>query len=284
LFLEENMKVAYQGEAGAFSESAARRLLGPEITGVPCRSFEQMFAAVGAGEADCCIAPIENSLAGSIHRNYDLLLDSGLTIAGETSMRIVHNLIAPPNVPMESVRRVYSHPVALAQCTRFFNDRPHIEAMPVHDTAGGVRMVMDRARDDEAAIASSAAAGIYGARVLLEAIEDNPQNFTRFFLLTGAGQAGQVVPLEASRRWKTSIVFRVSNKPGALFRAIGAFAIFEIDLTKIESRPIEGRPWEYAFYLDFAGKADDANVARALDSLRELAEMVKVLGSYPTRW
>jgi prephenate dehydratase len=278
------MKVAYQGEAGAFSESAARRLLGAEITGVPCHSFEQMFAAVGAGEADCCVAPIENSLAGSIHRNYDLLLDSALTIAGETSMRIVHNLIAPPDVPIEAIRRVYSHPVALAQCTRFFTNHPHIEAMPVHDTAGGLRMVMDRRRSDEAAIASTAAAEIYGGRVLLESIEDNAQNFTRFFLLTSAERAGNVVTRETARRWKTSIVFRVSNKPGALFRALGAFAIFEIDLTKIESRPIEGRPWEYAFYLDFAGKFDDANVARALDSLRHMAEMVRVLGSYPTRW
>ena len=278
------MKVAYQGEAGAFSESAARRLLGAGITGVPCHSFEQMFDAVGSGNADCCVAPIENSLAGSIHRNYDLLLDSGLTIAGETSMRIVHNLIAPPDVPIESIRRVYSHPVALAQCTRFFTARPHIEAMPVHDTAGGVRMVMDRRRDDEAAIASAAAAEIYGARVLLESIEDNAQNFTRFFVLTAPDRTADVVTCDTMRRWKTSIVFRVSNKPGALFRALGAFAIFEIDLTKIESRPIEGRPWEYAFYLDFAGKFDDANVALALDNLRELAEMVRVLGSYPTRW
>ena len=278
------MKVAYQGEAGAFSESAARRLLGAEITGVPCHSFELMFAAVGAGEADCCIAPIENSLAGSIHRNYDLLMDSALTIAGETSMRIVHNLIAPPDVAIDSIRRVYSHPVALAQCTRFFTNHPHMEAMPVHDTAGGLRIVMDRRRTDEAAIASAAAAEIYGGRVLLESIEDNAQNFTRFFLMTPADRAAGLVIRETARRWKTSIVFRVSNKPGALFRALGAFAIFEIDLTKIESRPIEGRPWEYAFYLDFAGKFDDANVARALDSLRHMAEMVRVLGSYPTRW
>ena len=276
------MRVAYQGEAGAFSESAARRLLGAEITGVPCRTFELMCASVGAGEADCCIAPIENSLAGSIHRNYDLLLDSGLTIAGETSMRIVHNLIAPPDVPIDSIRRVYSHPVALAQCTRFFSERPHIEPMPVHDTAGGVRMVMDRRRDDEAAIASATAAEIYGARVLLESIEDNAQNYTRFFLLTSAER--KVTPREAARRWKTSIVFRTDNKPGALFRALGAFAIFEIDLTKIESRPIEGRPWEYAFYLDFIGKSDDPKVARALDSLAAVSDMVKLLGSYPTRW
>lgn len=278
------MKVAYQGEVGAFSENAARRLLGPEIVGVPCRSFEEMFASVGAGQADCCIAPIENSLAGSIHRNYDLLLTSDLTIAGETSMRIVHSLIAPPEVEVADIRRVYSHPVALAQCTRFFTAHPDIEAMPVHDTAGGVRMVMDRGRKDEAGIASAITAEIYGGRVLLESIEDNAQNFTRFFLLVSPTSTGEVVTREPSRRWKTSIVFRVANKPGALFRALGAFAIFEIDLTKIESRPIEGRPWEYAFYLDFVGKLDDGNVARALDSLHQMGDMVRVLGSYPTRW
>jgi len=278
------MKVAYQGEAGAFSESAARRLLGTEIVGVPCRSFEQMFAAVGAGEADCCIAPIENSLAGSIHRNYDLLLDSDLTIAGETSMRIAHNLIAPPDVALDHVRRVYSHPVALAQCTRFFTNHPHIEPMPVHDTAGGVRLVMERGRNDEAGIASAAAAEIYGGRVLLENIEDHAQNFTRFFLLTSSERARDIVPRETPRRWKTSIVFQTANKPGSLFRALGSFAMFEIDLSKIESRPIEGRPWEYAFYLDLVGKNDDSNVARALDNLRGMAEMVRVLGSYPTRW
>jgi len=276
------MRVAYQGEAGAFSESAARRILGNEIVGVPCDSFERLFAAVGDGSADCCVAPIENSLAGSIHRNYDLLLASELTIGGETSMRIVHNLIAPPDVAFDRVRRVYSHPVALAQCTRFFAEHPGIDPMPVHDTAGGVRMVMDRRRGDEAAIASTTAAEIYGGCVLLEAIEDNAQNDTRFLLLTPPGRA--IAPRETPRRWKTSIVFRVSNKPGALFRALGAFAIHEIDLSKIESRPIEGRPWEYAFYLDFEGKADDASVSRALDSLNGMAEMVRVLGSYPTRW
>jgi prephenate dehydratase len=278
------MRVAYQGEAGAFSENAARRLLGAEITGVPCHSFEDMFASVGSGNADCCIAPIENSLAGSIHRNYDLLLQSELSIAGETSMRIVHNLIAPPEVSLGEIRRVYSHPVALAQCTRFFTANPDVEPIAVHDTAGAVRLIMDRGRKDEGAIASSAAAEIYAGRVLLEGIEDNVQNYTRFFLLAPQSEAAKITPRETARRWKTSIVFRVSNKPGALFRALGAFAIFEIDLTKIESRPIEGKPWEYAFYLDFIGKFDDPNVARALDSLRQLAEMVRLLGSYATRW
>jgi prephenate dehydratase len=278
------MRVAYQGEAGAFSENAARRLLGAEITGVPCHSFEDMFASVGSGNADCCIAPIENSLAGSIHRNYDLLLQSELSIAGETSMRIVHNLIAPPDVSLAEIRRVYSHPVALAQCTRFFTANPDVEPIAVHDTAGAVRLIMERGHKDEGAIASAAAAEIYAGRVLLEGIEDNVQNFTRFFLLAPQSAAGSITPRETARRWKTSIVFRVSNKPGALFRALGAFAIFEIDLTKIESRPIEGKPWEYAFYLDFIGKFDDPNVARALESLHQLADMVRLLGSYATRW
>ena len=275
------IRVAYQGEPGAFSETAARRLLG-DIHGVPCRTFEMMFASIGDDAADCCVAPIENSLAGSIHRNYDLLLDSALTIAGETNLRIVHNLIARPGVDADSIRRVYSHPVALAQCARFFAARPDVEPVPVHDTAGAVRLVMERGEEGEAAIASDRAAKIYGGIVIAAGIEDNAQNFTRFFLLTPPDRTPSIV--EAPRRWKTSMVLRLKNRPGALFRALGAFALLEIDLTKIESRPIEGRPWEYAFYVDVEGRADDANVARALGNLGEMAEMVRVLGSYPTRW
>lgn len=276
------ISVAYQGERGAFSEAAARRLLGEHVQPVPCASFEEMFAAVGR-DADCCIAPIENSLAGSIHRNYDLLVESRLQIAGETHLRIVHNLIAAPAVSLEQIRRVYSHPVALAQCTRFLRAHPHLEAVPVHDTAGAVREVMERGRADEAGIASADAAGIYGARIVTPQIEDHAQNFTRFLLLTLRGNA--IATQEAKRRWKTSLVFRIPNKPGSLFRALGAFAMFDIDLSKIESRPIEGKPWEYAFYLDVIGEEEaDANVAHALESLRQLAESVTVLGSYATRW
>lgn len=276
------MRVAYQGERGAFSESAAQRLLGTEIAGVPCVSFEKMFASLDDGDADCCVAPIENSLAGSIHRNYDLLMQSNLTIAAETHLRVVHNLIAAEAVSLEHVRRVYSHPVALAQCTRFFAAHPEIEPVPVHDTAGGVRLVLERGRGDEAGIASESAAAIYRGHILARGIEDNPQNFTRFFLLTHRDRA--IATNEAPRRWKTSIVFRVANKPGALFRALGAFALLEIDLSKIESRPIEGRPWEYAFYLDVIGRDSDPLLSRALGNLGEMAESVRILGSYPTRW
>ena len=277
-----SISVAYQGERGAFSEAAAVRLLGREIEPVPCASFDDMFAAVDGKAADCCIAPIENSLAGSIHRNYDLLLASRLTIGGETHLRIVHNLIAARNVPVASIRRVYSHPVALAQCTRFLRAHPSIEAVPVHDTAGAVREVMERGRDDEAGIASAEAAGIYGGHIVSQGVEDHAQNFTRFLLLTPHDRT--VETRESTRRWKTSLVFRVPNKPGSLYRALGAFAMFDLDLAKVESRPIEGRPWEYAFYVDVIGRESDADLARALDNLRHMAEMVRILGSYRTRW
>ena len=278
------MRVAYQGERGAFSETAARRLMGAEMTGIPCPSFEEMFESVRRGDADCCIAPIENSLAGSIHRNYDLLLDSNFNIAGETHLRIVHHLIAPPDVSIDRIRRVYSHPVALAQCNRFLRANPQMEPTPVHDTAGAVRLVMDRRRDDEAGIASADAAEIYGGRIVAEGIEDHAQNFTRFLLLAPPERAEPIVTRDAERRWKTSIVFRTANRPGALFHALGAFAAFNIDLAKIESRPVEGKPWEYSFYLDFIGRRDEPHIARALDNLASMSEMVRLLGSYPTRW
>lgn len=278
------MRVAYQGERGAFSESAARRLLGREITPVPKETFEEMFASVAEGDADCCVAPIENSLAGSIHRNYDLLLESQLTIAGETHLRIVHNLIAPPGVALEQIRRVYSHPVALAQCGRFLRNHSGLTAMPVHDTAGAVRIVMERGGVEEAAIASADAAEIYGGRILASSVEDHARNFTRFLVLADAEHAQAIVERSAARKWKTSMIFRLPNRPGALFRALGAFAMFDVDLTKIESRPVEGQPWEYAFYADVAGRTDERNVARALDALDGMAEMLRVLGSYPSRW
>jgi prephenate dehydratase len=272
-------RAAYQGEPGAFSERAARLLLGERVEALPYPSFETMFAAVAAGEADCCVAPIENSLAGSIHRNYDLVLESDLTIAGEANLRIVHSLIAPPDVPLARLRRVYSHPVALAQCTRFFAAHPELEPIAVHDPAGAPRQVLERRSGDEAAIASADAAALYGGEILATAVEDHPQNYTRFLLLAPPGSA--IVPIEPADRWKISLVFRVPNQPGALYRALGAFAVLGIDLAKIESRPVEGRPWEYSFYLDLIGHREDANVAEALETLEGMAEMVKVLGCYP---
>ncbi|HEX7677715.1 MAG TPA: prephenate dehydratase [Thermoanaerobaculia bacterium] len=280
--IADQVTVAFQGEYGAFSESAVRRILGSEVTLRPCETFDDMFDAVRSSDADCCVAPIENSLAGSIHRNYDLMIDSGLRICGETNVRIVHNVIAAPEVTLANVRRIYSHPVALAQCLRFFRANPDIEAIPTHDTAGAVREVLQRQRPDEAAIASARAAEIYGGTILASSVEDHQQNFTRFLLL--AAGTSDIQPAEPARRWKTSLMLRLPDKPGVLFRALGAFALFDIDLSKIESRPIEGRPWEYAFYIDVIGNRTEAPLERAISNLEQMADELHVLGSYPTRW
>jgi prephenate dehydratase len=273
--------VAYQGERGAFSQDAARKLLGPDIETMPCRVFEEIFDAVSKGACDCAIAPIENSLAGSVHKNYDLLMEHDLTIIGETNVRIIHHLIALPGVALSDVRRVHSHPVALAQCERFLKANPQIEIVPAYDTAGSVKMIVESGSGRDAAIAGATAAAVYGAEIIAEGIEDNTQNFTRFLLLARPDRAASIRPITIADERKTSIVFRVSNQPGALFRSLAAFALRDIDLTKIESRPIEGRPWEYSFYLDLIGDQHEPRVERALAHLTELAESVRVLGSYP---
>jgi prephenate dehydratase len=276
-----HLSVAYQGERGAFSEDAARKMLGRDIQTIPCRTFEELFDAVASGEADCAVAPIENSLAGSVHKNYDLLEAHNLTIIAETNLRIIHSLIAPPGVERDQIRRVYSHPVALAQCERFIRANPQIEVEAAYDTAGSVKMIMERRRGDEAAIAGSTAAEVYGAGVLVESIEDNPKNFTRFLLLARPERAQSIRTTGSWGEHKTSIVFRVANRPGALYRALAAFALRDVDLSKIESRPIEGRPWEYSFYLDLTGDVHEAAIDRALAHLAEMAESIRVLGSYP---
>lgn len=269
------LTVAFQGERGAFSENAARKLLGGSIAVLPCRSFDDVFAAVRSGAALCAVIPIENTLAGSVLRNYELLGDAGLEIAGEVLLRIRLSVIAPPGIRLEDVRRVLSHPVALAQCQRFLAGHPDIEAVATYDTAGGVKIVMESGRDDEAAIAGAPAAELYGAAILAENVEDHAENYTRFLLVARHG----AVPVREGPR-KTTFLFRTPNTPGALFRALACFALRDINMTKLESRPIEGRPWEYQFYADIGGDADDRNVANALDHLREMCETVVVLGSY----
>jgi prephenate dehydratase len=266
--VESSKRVAYQGEPASFSEQAAKRMLG-DFSAVLCRTFDDLFRAA----ADCYVVPIENSLAGSIHRNYDLLLSSGLTIRAETSLRIVHNLIGTGS--LDEIRRVYSHPVALAQCERYLVAHPHFEPVEVHDTAGAVRMIVERGHREEAAIASAEAAALYGGTILAREIEDDPQNFTRFLLLAREPMALSGV------KWKTSLVFRLPNVPGSLHQALGTFAKAKIDLAKIESRPVQGRPWEYSFYADVIGAESEPAVARALDELRAMAEMLRILGSYP---
>jgi prephenate dehydratase len=275
--------VAYQGERGAFSEDAARELLGSEIDTLPNRTFDDMFKSVSSGVARCAAVPIENSLAGSIHKNYDLLVEHNLTIIGEANVRIVHNLIAPRPVTLAEIRKVYSHPVALAQCERFLRANPQLEVAPAYDTAGSVKMVVENDRAAEAAIAGATAARVYGAHIVAEAIEDNAKNFTRFLLLARADDEPAITLTAVGGMRKTSIVFRVANRPGALFRSLAAFALRDIDLTKIESRPIEGRPWEYSFYLDLIGDRRDPHVERAVAHLAEMAESIRVLGSYPAK-
>jgi prephenate dehydratase len=275
------LKAAFQGERGAFSEEAARRLLGRDIQAIARRSFDEMFKAVISGEVDCALAPIENTLAGSVIRNYDLLLECDLTIVGEVVLKVVHNLIAPPGVTAADVKRVYSHPVALAQCERFFGANPQFEVVPAYDTAGAVKMIMESGKRDEAAIAGASAAEAYGANILAAGIESNTLNFTRFFLLVRPDRAGSIVPQTGGPERKTSIVFRIGNRPGALYRSLAAFAEQDIDLTKLESRPIEGRPWEYSFYVDFIGDRASAPVQHALAHLAAHAENLRILGSYP---
>ena len=273
---KRNLRVAFQGEMGAFSSQAARKLLGEGIQLVPCETFEQMFASVENGGSDYCLAPIENSLFGSVFQNYDLLLKHNLQIVGETSLRIVHNLIAPAETTFESIERVYSHPVALGQCLHFFSKHPEMKPVAAYDTAGSVKMLMDSREAGAAAIASAAAADVYGARILASGIEDDRQNFTRFLLLERETEMNEP-PLDAD---KTSIVFALEHRTGALFRAMAVFALREIDLTKIESRPLVGRPWEYSFYLDFIGNTAKHQVRNALAHLAEFATSIKVLGCY----
>jgi prephenate dehydratase len=265
--------VAIQGERGSFSHAAALGLLGEDAQVLPRSSFDALFAAVVGGEADRGLLPIENSLAGSIHENYDRLEGSTLHIVGEAQLRIRQCLIARPGASLASIRRVASHPVALAQCRRFFAERPQIEPIPAYDTAGSVQDLLRDGAATHAAIASALAAQLYGGKILLEGIEDDPQNFTRFLVLSRE-------PGPLANATKTSVVFTMKNVPGALHRALGAFATRGVDLSKIESRPLRGRPWEYAFYLDVLG--DPAGAAgEALEELRHVSDHFRVLGSYP---
>jgi prephenate dehydratase len=269
---------AFQGELGAFSQVAIQQLLGAAAQPVPCQRFEEVFHKLQTRAVDFAVVPIENTLHGSVHENYDHLLNFNLPIIGETLVRISHCLIAPPGVPMKKIKRVYSHPVALNQCLKFFTANPQLERVPFYDTAGSVKMLMEHKLGDAAAIASAAAADIYRARILKRNIEDDRSNFTRFFLLCRPGYKPRSTN---ATEWKTSIVFSTNNVPGALFRCLSAFALRDLNMAKIESRPLKGKPWEYLFYLDVLGRTGDPNVENALGQLREFADMVRILGSYP---
>jgi len=269
--------VAIQGEAGSFSHAAALAIHGDVIRLLPCATFVELFRAVQGGDAISGVVPIENTLAGSVHENYDLLSAHALHVAGETELRIRHCLIAAPRTTLPDVRRVASHPVALAQCRRFFTTHPELVAVPAYDTAGSVRDLMAGGADAEAAIASKLAAELYGAAVLEENLEDHAENYTRFLVVTREPAAR-----ERGAATKTALLVALGSGPGTLHRALGVFAARGLNLTKIESRPLPGRPWEYLFYLDVVDSGQ-GGLADALDELRAFAFGVRILGTYPTR-
>jgi prephenate dehydratase len=338
--------VAFQGEPGAFSEAAAIRLLGESIRTVPRPTFDSAFRAIPEGAADALLAPVENSLAGSVVRVFDLLLESNLEIVGETILRIEHQLIGCPGATLNGLRSVASHPVALAQCERFFSSHPELKRLPAEDTAGSVREVLARGEPSAAAIAGRRAAEHYGGAILAENIHDNPENFTRFVLLIptppAASGENSSAPLEWSSRpldstndtpdsvhtlsrveadliialrtkqlleadpaatLKMSLALRLAHRPGALLAALEPFARHGVNLLKIESRPIHGRPWEYQFFLDIeAGEGTLGRNARrdvpqntlaaalsenfsklqsAVAAVRSATSDLRILGVYP---
>lgn len=284
------MKIVIQGELGSFSHEAAGKMV-PSCSVVSCARSAEVFDLVEKGSVAAAVIPIENSLAGTVAEHADLLVARDVFIQSEFFLRIVHNVIAAPGVKFSALRRAFSHPVALDQCRDFFRHHPKIEAVPFYDTAGSVKHVVAEHLLDAAGIAGRHAAREYSGKILQAGIEDDKRNFTRFFLIRKAkptrtrqkGSArtapgfGTMIPAGAN---KTSIAYKLKNQPGALFKSLSVFALRDISLSKIESRPMRGRPWEYVFYVDFL-RGDDEPARNALRHLGEVAEFVKVLGIYP---
>jgi prephenate dehydratase len=272
------MKIAIQGELGSFSHEAAEAML-PRARVVPCARSLEVFDRVQHGTVDGAVIPIENSLAGSVAEHFDLMLSRDVHIVREFRLRIVHNLIALPGTKLGELRRVFSHPVALDQCRDLFAKNPKLEPMPFYDTAGSVKHVVAEGLRDAAGIASRRAAEVYAGKILKSGVEDDKKNFTRFFLIKrGNVRTGKAWP--SRKADKTSLAFTLKNIPGALFKALSVFALRDISLSKIESRPMRGRPWEYVFFVDLL-RGDDEDSRNALRHLSEVAERVKVLGIYP---
>ena len=274
MIVPSSSRIAFQGERGAFSEEAAVKLLGEDIRLVPRPTFEAMYSSIQDGVADYILAPIENSLAGSVHRSYDLLIAGGLQIRAEVVISIVHNLIGVPGAVFERITHVSSHPVALAQCQRFFASHPSIKKVTAEDTAGSVKQVILEGDPSKAAIASRRAASVYGGEILRDHLEDHPENYTRFLLLAATGEV-------ADNADKLSLVLHLAHRPGSLCQVLNAFAKRDLNLLKIESRPIPGTPWSYCFYLDLQASLKDANTRSALEELKEHADSIKILGCYP---
>lgn len=267
------MRVAFQGERGANSEAAALKHFGEAIETVPSENFDELFGRIAGGDAEYAMVPIENTLAGSIHQNYDLLAQHELHIVGEEILHVEHFLIAAPGVTLEAVRSVISQQPALAQCEHYINKHGWTREA-AYDTAGSVKLLKASGRRDAAAIAPRRVASVYEMNILAENIEDNAENYTRFVVLARE-------PIQPTAPYKTSIVFTLKNVPGALFKALSVFALRDIDLTKIESRPIPGSPWEYSFYLDFSESVYEERGKRALEHLSEITTTLRAFGSYP---
>jgi chorismate mutase/prephenate dehydratase len=266
------MKVAYQGEKGAYSESAVYSFFGPSVEVKPCKNLSEVFESVEKGETLYGVVPLENSIEGSINQTYDLFLKYDVKVCGEIVLEVVHCLIAHPGVRLNSIKTVYSHPQALAQCRRFL-EQLDCTLISTFDTAGSVKMIKEEKLTDAGAIASEKAAEIYGMNVLAREIGDTPNNYTRFFVLSTQDSP-------PSGEDKTSIIFSVKSVPGALHGVLKEFAIRNINLTKIESRPTKRTPWEYYFYLDFEGHKNEEKCREALESIKGKTFFVKILGSY----
>lgn len=270
---QTQVKVAFQGEPGAYSENAVISFFGPSSRPVPCRRFSDVFRNVETNETDYGVVPIENSTEGSVNQVYDLFLNYDLKVCGEIILRIAHCLITNPETELPEINVIYSHPQALAQC-RGFLEKLGREMISTYDTAGSVKMIREQKLLDSGAIAGERAAEIYGMKIVAHNISDNPHNYTRFFVLSKTDAP-------PSNNDKTSIIFSAKHLPGALFQILGEFAERDINLTKIESRPTKRQPWEYNFYLDFEGHRRDKLSAKAIDGLRMKSIFLKVLGSYP---
>ncbi len=269
----KEVKVAFQGERGAYSESAVYQFFGSDTEVKPCREFREVFENVKTQKTNFGVVPVENSIEGSVSQNYDLFLKYDLKVCGEVIVEIEHCLIANPGTALADIKAVYSHPQALGQCRTFLEELGR-ELIPTYDTAGSVKMLKEKSLKNAAAVASERAANLYGMQILAKDIADNPENYTRFFVLSKEDA-------NASGKDKTSIIFGAAHEPGALYHALGEFAKRKINLTKIESRPTKQKPWEYNFYLDFEGHRTEKRCIEALKALEKYASFIKILGSYP---
>ena len=271
-------KVYYQGDKGCFSELAACKFFDSSIKGIGVATFEDVFKTVKNKKSTYGIIPVENTLTGSIHQNYDSLLKYDLWIVGEVKLKITFSLLAQTKVSLKSINEIWSHPVALNQCKEFLARHPKYNTVAVYDTAGAAKILKKERRYDVGILAGPQVAKLYGLRTLKKEIENNSQNFTRFLILSCKKK------IYSGRYVKTSLAFGVKNAPGILFKCLSVFALRNVDLVKLESRPIIGKPWEYLFYIDLKGSFEDENCRHAVDALSEVVAYLKFLGSYELKW